>query len=192
MTLANVSRGDGGAPGRRRRRRRATLVTVAVLIVVWVAVTARLFVWPSVPPPPPHADAIVELGGPGDRDSVALALARDHRAQYVVQSTVASDATAEGCLPPVTDVTVLCFHPEPNTTRGEAQYIQQLATRYGWKSVILVTTPDQAWRARVRVTRCFHGDVTVGTAALPVVAWLWQIPYQWAATIKAFTIERSC
>jgi uncharacterized SAM-binding protein YcdF (DUF218 family) len=191
MILVNVRRRNSGAPGRRRRRR-ATLVTVAVLFVAWVAVTARLFVWPSLPPLPPHVDAIVELGGPGDRDAVALRLARDHRAQYVVQSTVDSDVAADRCLPPVSDVTVLCFHPEPNTTRGEAQSIQRLATQYGWKSVILVTTPDQAWRARVRVTRCFDGDVAVSTAPLPLVDWLWQIPYQWAATIKAFTVERSC
>lgn len=55
-----------------------------------------------------------------------------------------------------------------------------------------MTTPDQAWRARLWVTRCFGGDVYVSTARLPISGWLWQIPYQWGATVKAFTIERTC
>jgi hypothetical protein len=58
--------------------------------------------------------------------------------------------------------------------------------------VILVTTPDQAWRARLRTTRCFPGDVYVATAPLPPLSWIWLIPYQWAASVKALTVERSC
>lgn len=162
------------------------------LVLLLVSATARLLVWPSLPELPAHADAIVELGGPGDRDSVALALARAHRADYVVQSTVASDARSNTCLPAVPDVTVLCFHADPNTTRGEAQAIGRLADQYGWRSIILVTTPDQAWRATVRVGRCFDGEVFVSTARLPALEWFRQIPYQWGATVKAFTFERDC
>jgi hypothetical protein len=57
---------------------------------------------------------------------------------------------------------------------------------------VLVTTPDQAWRARLRVTRCFDGEVYVATSPLPPLAWLGQIPYQWAATVKALVFERAC
>ena len=46
-------------------------------------------------------------------------------------------------------VRLLCFHPDPVTTRGEARYIGTMAARLDWHSVILVTTPDQAWRARL-------------------------------------------
>ena len=159
------------------------------MATAWAVATATLFVWPSLPPVPAHVDAIVELGGPGDRDSIALGLARDHRATYLVQSTMPNDTR---CLPSVGGVRVLCFHAEPNTTRGEAEYIRTLASRYGWKSVILVTTPDQAWRARLRVSRCFSGEVYVSTAHLPTLDWLRQIPYQWAATVKALTVQRSC
>ena len=190
MTLANAKPRDKGTQCRRRSR--TILVTVAVLLAVWVMVTARLFVWPSLTPLPAKVDAIIELGGPGDRDSVALVLARDHRAPFLVQSTIALDARSDTCLPPADGVAVLCIHADPATTRGEAQYIGRLAAAYKWKSVILVTTPDQAWRAQVRVTRCFSGDVYVSTAPLPLIDWLWQIPYQWAATVKAFTVERGC
>jgi uncharacterized SAM-binding protein YcdF (DUF218 family) len=174
-----------------RRWRRGRLIG-AILVLVFLAASLRLFVFPSLPALPGQVDAIVELGGPGDRDRAALDLARAHRARYVVQSTVESDAQSDTCLPPVPGVTVLCFHAEPNTTRGEAQAIQRLAADHGWKSVILVTTPDQAKRARLRVTRCFAGDVYVSTASLPVLDYLWQIPYQWMATLKALTVERDC
>jgi uncharacterized SAM-binding protein YcdF (DUF218 family) len=87
----------------------------------------------------------------------------------------------------------MCFHAEPNTTRGEAQSIGALAAQYNWSSIILVTTPDHAWRARWRVSRCFPGEIYVHTAPLP--AWyygFWQIPYQWGATAKALAFERDC
>ena len=188
MTInAAVQTSDSASRARRRLR-----WLLAALVLVFLATSLRLFVFPSLPPSPPRVDAIIELGGPGDRDRVALELARAHRASYVVQSTTEKDARSNKCLPPVPEVTVLCFHADPYTTRGEAQSIQRLAAEHGWKSVILVTTPDQAWRARLRVTRCFDGDVYVTTAALPVLEYLWQIPYQWVATLKAVTIETDC
>jgi uncharacterized SAM-binding protein YcdF (DUF218 family) len=179
--------------GRRRRRRRRIVAAVGLVVLAAFGVaTGRLFIWPDLPPLPGQADAIVELGGPGDRDQVALTLAREHRARFLVQSTTAADARSGHCLPPVPDVTILCFHAEPNTTRGEARSIRRLAEQYHWSSVVLVTTLDHAWRARVRVERCFDGDVYVRTSRLPPAYWPLQIPYQWTATVKAFTIQRTC
>jgi hypothetical protein len=162
------------------------------MLLAFGAATGHLFVWPHLPAWPGRADAIIELGGPGDRDGVALALAREHRAGFLAQSTTAEDARSGHCLPPVPDVTVLCFHPDPNTTQGEARSIRTLAARYGWRSVVLVTTPDHAWRARVWVRRCFDGAVYVRTARLPPVYWPWQVAYQWTATVRAFTVQRTC
>ncbi len=157
-------------------------------------VTDRLFVHPEVAPLPARVDAIIELGGAGmsGRDSLAVELARQGRARYLVQSTVVEEAGTSRCLPPVPDVIVLCFHAEPNTTRGEAHYIAEQAARRNWRSVVLVTTPDQAWRARLRATRCFGGDVYLATSPLPARDWPRQIPYQWGATVKALTYERDC
>ena len=66
--------------------RRVALIAL-ILLVPFSALTARLFVWPSLPPLPDHADAIIELGGPGDRDAVTIALAEEHRAPLLIQST---------------------------------------------------------------------------------------------------------
>jgi hypothetical protein len=165
---------------------------VLVLFVAFAATTARLFVWPSLPPLPDHADAIIELGGPGNRDDVTLALAREHRAPLVIQSTEASDSLSDTCLPPVPGVTIECFNAVPRTTRGEARYIGKRGAESHWRSVIIVTTPDHAWRAKLRVERCFPGQVYVQTSPLPKWHWIRQIPYQWAATIKAELFQREC
>jgi uncharacterized SAM-binding protein YcdF (DUF218 family) len=79
-----------------------------------------------------------------------------------------------------------------DTTRGEAEAIRGLAERYGWHSVVLVTTADHAWRARLRVTRCFAGTVYVATSHLPARYWIRQIPYQWAASGKAVFVQKYC
>jgi hypothetical protein len=190
MTDSVLERQVSDRPQRRQLRR--TLVVLLVLAVPFGLVTARLFVWPQLPGLPSHADAIIELAGPGDRDGVALALAREHRAPVLIQSTVIAEAGESTCLPPVPDVTIMCFHPDPGTTRGEARYIGAVAAQRHWKSVILVTSRDHAWRARLRVSRCFPGEVYITTSPLPPWAWLWQIPYQWGATTRALLLQTDC
>jgi uncharacterized SAM-binding protein YcdF (DUF218 family) len=177
----------------RRRSRRVVLVVVAALLVSVAALTAHLFVWPDLPPLPDRADAIVELGGPGDRGDAAVELAQQGRAPVVAMSVSEDVVGMHWCRVGQRDgVPVICFLPEPATTQGEARAIAELAHRYGWHSVILVTTPDQAWRATVRVRRCFAGDISVATVTLPWERWPLQIAYQIGATIKAYTIETSC
>jgi hypothetical protein len=176
---------------RARRYRLAAWIAAAAVVTNFVVITARVFVWPDLAPLPDHADAIIELAGPNDagRDQVALELARQHRAPLLIQSTTPDDRF---CLPPPPDVTVECFHPDPDTTRGEARYIGRLAAQRHWTSIILVTTTDQAWRAHLRSERCFGGEIYNSTAHLPVLLWFRQIPYQWIATAKALTFERDC
>jgi hypothetical protein len=180
---------------RRRRRWRQRIIAVSLLVIVaFSAITARFIVWPDLPPVPARVDAIIELGGEAAlrRDRVALDLAEAHRAPFLVQSTVPEEAGTTRCLPPVPEVTILCFYANPNTTQGEARYIEKEAVQRHWKSIVLVTTPDQASRARLWITRCFSGSVYVVTAPLPAWRWPRQIAYQWAAFVKAFTFERRC
>jgi uncharacterized SAM-binding protein YcdF (DUF218 family) len=154
--------------------------------------TARYLVWPDLRPLPPRADAIIELGGLGDRDTAALSLAREGRAKYLVQSTVPVEAGTDKCLPPVPGVTIMCFSPDPGTTRGEAEYIGRVGRQLNWQSVIVVTSPDQAKRAELRVTRCFPGQVYLTTTPLPAHDWWRQVPYQWGAFAKALFVETNC
>jgi uncharacterized SAM-binding protein YcdF (DUF218 family) len=170
------------------------LLVLAVLLAGSSVVAARLFVWPSLPPVPAHADAVVVLGGPGDRRSVAMDLVRQGRAPLIAISISDEElAVASWCSKGrLHGVPVICFHPEPFTTRGEGRAVEQLAQQHGWHSVILVTTPDQAKRATLRVSRCFHGSISVATARLPWYRYPGQVVYQAAATVKAYTLETSC
>jgi len=181
------------APARRRTRRRVIAIVLAVVVVAVAVITARTFVWPSLPPVPAKADAIVQLGGPGNRRFVALELAREGRAPLVAISVSDDEINTSWCAEGLLrGIRVVCFHREPFTTRGEARAIGDMAAQHGWHSVILVTTPDQAKRAELRVSRCFAGDISVATARLPLRQWPWQIVYQWGATVKAYTVETTC
>jgi uncharacterized SAM-binding protein YcdF (DUF218 family) len=172
---------------------RVVAAGLALLFVIVSAATARFFVWPDLPPLPPHADAIVELGGPGNRRALSLELGREGLAPLVVISTTADQMETSWCYRGrLEGVNVHCFHPDPFTTRGEARYVAQLAREQGWRSVILVVSTDQAWRAMLRLSRCWDGEIFVAAADLRRRDWPGQIVYQWGATAKALTVERSC
>jgi hypothetical protein len=166
-----------------------TLALAAVLIVAG-ALTGRLFVWPARGMPA-RVDAIVMLNAPGATLPVALRLARQHRAGYLVisQGTVASHYA---CPRRVPQVTLICFHPSPATTQGEAEFIGREARQHHWRSVVVVAITPQASRARLRLERCFGGHVYVMTAPVPLGSWPYQIAYEWGAIAKALVLQRGC
>ncbi len=182
---------DAVGPSTGRRRRAARLLGARVVVVaVLGAVTGRLFIWPASGMPA-RVSAIVMLNGPGDPLSVALRLAHQRRAEYLVISQ-GTPASHFACPRPVPRVRLICFHPSLATTQGEAQYAGRLARKYRWRSITLVTITPQATRARLRLERCFSGHVYVATAAIPPGAWPYEIAYEWGATIKALALQRSC
>lgn len=184
--LAKVCR----KPGSRRQRIHRFLIVFVILLAVFSAATARLFIWPTTGMPA-RVDAIVVPGGPGDRIFAAAQLAEEGRARYLVISE-AQYVPPNLCGGHVGTALVVCFMPAPATTQGEAEATASLAKRYGWRSIVLVTTPDQTWRAELRFRRCYSGNVYGVTTPLPLHLWPFQIAYQWAATVKAELVNRSC
>ena len=176
-----------GEPGTRRGR---VVIAMVVVIVVISVATARLFVWPARGMPP-RVNAIVMLNSTGDPLRVALQLARQQRAGFLLISQ-GTPASHFGCPRPVPGVKLVCFHPSPATTQGEVDFASRLAARYHWRSVALVTVVPQASRARLRLERCFLGHVYVVTAPVPLGSWPYQLAYEWGATIKALVLQRSC
>jgi len=166
-----------------RARRRLFAALVAVLLAFGV-VTARLFVWPAQGMPA-SVSAIVMLAGPGNR------LARQHRAPVLVVSR-GWQGYAGPCPAATAGVQLICFDPDPATTRGEAEFVGRLAKRDHWSSVVLVATRGQDTRARIITGRCFSGSVYAVTAALPWDNWPYQLAYQWAALVKALVLDRAC
>jgi uncharacterized SAM-binding protein YcdF (DUF218 family) len=180
----------GGRWGLRSRRGRRVLIALGVLFALFCGATAWLFIWPTTGMPA-RVDAIVVPGGPGNRIAAAIALAEQGRARYLVLSE-GEYVPSQLCGGHVGTATVLCFMPNPDTTQGEAEATARLAKEYGFRSIVLVTTPDQTWRAELRFGRCYGGEIYAVTTPLAKHLWPLMIAYQWAATFKAEIVNRSC
>lgn len=177
----------------RRRRRRIAGAALVITLAVLLAATGPLFIWPPGQGMPARVDAIVVLGGQGNRLGQGLELAHQGRAPVLVISRGLPHPVPDSvCRPRSSAVKVICFSPRPRTTQGEAEFVSRLARQYHWRSVVLVVTPDQVIRARIRFERCYPDRVYVVTTPLPVLEWPYQIAYQWAAMFKEEVLQRSC
>jgi uncharacterized SAM-binding protein YcdF (DUF218 family) len=171
-----------------RGRSHRAMAIVAVVVVIFIGFTARLFVWPDLNAPV-HADAIVVLGGAGPRIEEGFTLAKEGLAPLLVFSI----SRIQQCIPSTAQTTIRCFHANPLSTRGEARAIRTLAARYHLHRIILVVSTPQATRARLRVGRCYRGQILV-TAVSPggPVAWIEALAYEWGALFKALVLQTSC
>jgi uncharacterized SAM-binding protein YcdF (DUF218 family) len=173
-----------------RRHRVACAALVVVLLAVAI-VDVRLFIAPRSDSPA-RSDAFVVLGGDtfAIRLAAGLRLADEYPDSTLVVSTPGGRRQCpRGRVPPNR---LICFAPDPSTTQGEARMAAQLAVEHGWKSMTVVTTADQVWRARLRFARCWDGDLRVVQA--PTSSWIRirEIPYEMGATVKAEVFQRSC
>jgi len=175
----------------KRGRWRVIATAVSVLLAVFCTASALLFVFPATSMPA-RADAIVVLGGSGDRLGLGRRLASEARAPYLVLSLGLPWVPPGICGQHVGSAKVICFRPNPDTTQGEAEGASRIARRYGWTSLILVTTRDQVWRAHLRFQRCYAGRIYGVGSPLAWDQWPYAIAYQWAGTIKAEVFQRNC
>ncbi len=88
---------------------------------------------------------------------------------------------------------LLCFRADPLTTQGEGRAIAHLAAVHHWHRVIVVMPTTQATRARLRVGRCYPGQV-LEVAVTPPGFWAWVrgIAYEWPALMKALVLQPTC
>ena len=88
---------------------------------------------------------------------------------------------------------MICFQPDPTTTRGEAEEIGRLARQHHWHSVIVVTSTYHVSRARLIVERCMPGTVLmVAAPGKPSLeGWGYQFLYQTGGFAKAL-LHPSC
>jgi hypothetical protein len=194
MSIREVPGPSGGSaarlPARLKKRWRKALIALGVAFIGVSAATARLFVWPEQGMPA-HVDAIVMLDRPGNELDVALRLATQHRASFLIRSLGTPDSGPR-CPRSIPGVKIICFNPAPATTQGEAEYVGRLARRYHWRSIAVVTTTSQDSRARLRIERCFAGPVYVVTTPVALTSWPYEIAYEWGALVKALIFQRSC
>jgi uncharacterized SAM-binding protein YcdF (DUF218 family) len=168
-------------------RRRRSLIGAAICAVVVVA-TGILF-WSPASSRPRKADAVVVFGGAGARDEEGERLVREGIAPILAESV---NTTYDPCYRQQARFPVICFRPQPLTTQGEARWLAATARTRGWHRVVVVVSVPQATRARLRIRRCYSGELQIVTVHLSVASMLANAVYEWGATSKALTLQRGC
>jgi uncharacterized SAM-binding protein YcdF (DUF218 family) len=186
---ARSSRRRSTGPARSRLRQWLLRIGLG-LLVIWLLGCYLVLVEPTVNKPA-RVDAILVLGPPDvdGRAEAGYALARANYAGTVVVS-VQSDRQQQlksACRNQNSGYQVICFQPDPGTTRGEAREIGKLARAHHWSSIIVITSTYHVSRARMIIERCMPGTVLmVAAPGKPALStWLRQFFYQSAAYVKA-------
>lgn len=175
--------------------RRLVLVVVPLVVVAWAAVVARFVLWP-VQDSPRRADAVVVLAG----DHLRLGKALELMTRRVAPTLVISDGLAPGwrkanrlCRAGARGrFRVLCFRPDPYSTRGEARAVARMAAARGWRSVVVVTSTYHVTRARLLFDRCVDGRVRVTGATYRRSLIPLEIFLEPAKLAYALAFARSC
>jgi uncharacterized SAM-binding protein YcdF (DUF218 family) len=163
------------------------------VVVAVVLGTAVLFVFPPQDSPR-RADLVVVLSGDRDRLAKGVELMRKGVAPVLVISDGNIPGWAAGnrlCRGKASFRTI-CFHPEPFSTRGEAQYVSRLMRRRGWKRVVVVTSTYHVVRARMDFRRCVAGTVAGVGAHARLAQWIRGVVSEWPKLGYALTAGRSC
>lgn len=193
----------------RRRRWLVALGILGAIITLMVAAAIPVYVRPQVEPLRP-ADVILVLGGHSfERYEYALELASEGYAPAVLVSAPSTtDPYTDPDANPDSDndgdriaalcqqrhsVTVICFQPDPDTTRGEARELGDQAAAHGWNSAIVVTMTPQISRARYIIGRCFDGQLTMVSSPehISLPYWTWSFIYQTAGFVTA-SLQDGC
>ena len=165
------------------------------LALGWAIAAAALFVWP-----PRHdaarADAVVVLaGGRGPRLARGVELVRRGIAPVLVVSDGWSPTWPEAnrlCAGRPAPVAVACFHPDPYSTRGEAEAFARLAARRGWRSVVVVSSRYHLVRARMLFERCYDGTVNATASKGTALGRILAAPIETVKLGYALLLKREC
>jgi hypothetical protein len=121
-----------------------------------------------------------------------VALAKHRYAPVLLVSERDSEYVPSGCAPRLKGVEVVCFRPNPVSTRGEARYVAHLAATHHWRRIIAVTSTPQDTRARLRLKRCYDGQFLLITVRPTFLEWARDIIYEWGGLMKALVLQTSC
>lgn len=193
MRRVQGGQSNGHSPIWRRLRR--TAAGFCIVVVIAAAAGYPVYVRPQIDPIR-KADAVFILGGPGyGRYPLGLELGTQGWAPTVVVSNPNGPRDpwlTEQCAHPQT-FQLICFVPEPPTTKGEGRELRQLAAEHGWRRVIVVTFRPHISRARSVLRRCFDGELIMVEPAdrLSTERWVLEYIYQTLGYMRA-TLDRGC
>jgi uncharacterized SAM-binding protein YcdF (DUF218 family) len=151
---------------RRRIWQLLALLAVSVLVLIAYPVeTDRLFRHPHVDQVA-ASDAVVVLAGGPSRLEKRLELVRRGLAPLLIVSNPSGDwaymwVGQDVCNGAERKFDVICFRPQPESTRGEARAVGRIARERHLSSLIVVTSTFHVTRARLLVGRCFAGRLSV-------------------------------
>jgi uncharacterized SAM-binding protein YcdF (DUF218 family) len=175
---------------------RIALVVLGVLVLAWVVATLRLVFFPAEDAPG-RADAVVVLSGSKhERLDRGLELVRDG-----VAPTLVISGGFDPRLPRASRLChagrgdgfrVICFTPDPDSTRGEAEEIGRLARSRRWQRVLLVTSRFHVTRARMLVDRCVDGDVDAVGVDYPSTSIPAAVAGEWVKLVLSQSVARGC
>lgn len=171
------------------------LIALGLLAVAWVAATVRLLFVPTEDEVG-KADAVVVLAGSKhERLDRGLELVRGDAAPVLVISDGFDPQLPRAntlCRNGGDGFTVACFTPDPDSTRGEARKVAELARKHGWERVLLVTSRFHVTRARMLFDRCLDADVDAVGVDYPWTSVPEAVAGEWVKLGLSLTINRSC
>lgn len=191
-----------------RRRPLWRRLAIVVMVAIGAGVAAFWFVgymafYRDNQDPLQHVDAIVVLGGDDDgRENYGRQLALNGYADTLVVSNPypyhrGSDPVRRAnmrnlCNSSTPELQVVCFEPEPATTRGEAMFVEKIANDRGWTSVMVITWRYHLVRADYIFGQCYEGQVAMRSVPRSydqtIGGWFDTFAYQFGGLIKAAAI----
>lgn len=191
-----------------RRRPLWRRLAIVVMVAIGAVVSAFWFVgymafYRDNQDPLQHVDAIVVLGGDDDgRENYGRQLALNGYADTLVVSNPypyhrGSDPVRRAnmrnlCNSSTPELQVVCFEPEPATTRGEAMFVEKIANDRGWTSVMVITWRYHLVRADYIFGQCYEGQVAMRSVPRSydqtIGGWFDTFAYQFGGLIKAAAI----
>ena len=177
------------------RWRRLVVLVLGVLLVAWIVATVRIVFVPTEDDPG-KADAVVVLAGSKhERLDRGLELVRDGVAPTLVISDGFDPRQPRAnrlCSDGGDGFDVACFTPDPDSTRGEARAVGELARKRGWQRVLLVTSRFHVTRARMLFDRCLDADVDAVGVDYPWTSVPAAIAGEWVKLGLSETVSRGC
>ena len=171
------------------------MVLLGVLLVAWIVATVRLVLVPAEDEPG-KADAVVVLSGSKhERLDRGLELVREGVAPVLVISGGFDPRQPRAnrlCQEGGDGFDVACFTPHPDSTRGEARKVAELARKHRWQRVLVVTSRFHVTRARMVLDRCLDADVDAVGVDYPWTSVPAAIAGEWVKLGLSSTVTRSC
>jgi uncharacterized SAM-binding protein YcdF (DUF218 family) len=170
------------------------LFLFVVLVFAFLGATLYLFVLPHLDRVT-HADAVVVLsGGRTDRLPKGLALVQEGVAPTLVISDghAADYPQANKLCRGGQPFKVICFRPDPYSTRGEAEEVGRLARKHHWRSLVVVTSRYHVFRARILFKRCFKGALAMVGTWPSLTNYVVGALQEWPKLVYEETLIRSC